>query len=58
MLRSSTDRAPTALTTGRSPGCRSPSCTYSRSLALFRKVLGPDYDLSALWDKRLEYEFV
>jgi carboxymethylenebutenolidase len=30
---------------------------YSRSLALFRKVLGPEYDLSALWDKHLEYEF-
>ena len=23
---------------------------YSRSHALFRKVLGPDYDLSTLWD--------
>jgi carboxymethylenebutenolidase len=30
---------------------------YSRSLGLFRKVLGPDYDLSALWDKHLEHEF-
>jgi carboxymethylenebutenolidase len=30
---------------------------YSRSLALFRKVLGPEYDLSALWDKHLECEF-
>jgi len=30
---------------------------YSRSLALFRKTLGPDYDLSALWDKHLEHEF-
>ena len=30
---------------------------YSRSLALFRKALGPEYDLSALWDKHLEYEF-
>ena len=30
---------------------------YSRSLALFREVLGPKYDLAALWDKHLEYEF-
>lgn len=31
---------------------------HSRSLALFRDVLGPYYDLSALWDKHTEYEFV
>ena len=30
---------------------------YSRSLGLLRKALGPDYDLSALWDKHLEHEF-
>jgi carboxymethylenebutenolidase len=30
---------------------------HSRSIALFRKVLGPQYDLSALWDKHCEYEF-
>jgi carboxymethylenebutenolidase len=30
---------------------------HSRSIALFRKVLGPHYDLSALWDKHCEYEF-
>lgn len=30
---------------------------YSRSLALLRKVLGPIYDLSQLWDKHCEYEF-
>jgi len=30
---------------------------YSRSLALLRKTLGPEYDLSALWDKHLEHEF-
>jgi len=30
---------------------------HSRTLSLFRKALGPDYDLSALWDKHLEYEF-
>jgi carboxymethylenebutenolidase len=30
---------------------------YSRSLGLLRKSLGPDYDLSALWDKHMEHEF-
>ncbi|MGP1397897.1 MAG: dienelactone hydrolase family protein [Inquilinaceae bacterium] len=30
---------------------------HSRSLALFRGVMGPHYDLSALWDKHCEYEF-
>ena len=30
---------------------------YSRSLALLRKVLGPVYDLSQLWEKHCEYEF-
>jgi carboxymethylenebutenolidase len=30
---------------------------HSRSIALFRKVLGPHYDLSALWDKHTELEF-
>lgn len=30
---------------------------HSRSIALFRKVLGPRYDLSSLWDKHCEYEF-
>jgi carboxymethylenebutenolidase len=28
-----------------------------RTIALFRSVLGPHYDLSALWDKHCEYEF-
>ena len=28
-----------------------------RTIALFRRVLGPGYDLSALWDKHCEYEF-
>ena len=28
-----------------------------RTIALFRRVLGPQYDLSALWDKHCEYEF-
>jgi carboxymethylenebutenolidase len=30
---------------------------YSRSLALFRQMLGPRYNLSALWDKHCEHEF-
>ena len=30
---------------------------HTRSLALFRRVMGPHYDLSALWDKHCEYEF-
>lgn len=30
---------------------------HTRSIALFRRVMGPDYDLSALWDKHCEYEF-
>jgi carboxymethylenebutenolidase len=30
---------------------------HSRSIALFRRVMGPHYDLSALWDKHCEYEF-
>ncbi len=30
---------------------------HSRSIALFRKVLGPVYNLSALWDMHCYYEF-
>jgi carboxymethylenebutenolidase len=30
---------------------------HSRTIALFHKVMGPHYDLSALWDKHCEYEF-
>ena len=30
---------------------------YSRSIALLRRVLGPIYDLSQLWDKHCEHEF-
>jgi carboxymethylenebutenolidase len=30
---------------------------HTRSIALFRKVLGPRYDLSALWDRHTELEF-
>jgi carboxymethylenebutenolidase len=31
---------------------------HTRSLALFRKVLGPNYDLSALWEVHTALEFV
>lgn len=30
---------------------------HSRSLALFRRVMGPHFDLSALWDRHTLYEF-
>ena len=30
---------------------------HTRTLALLRRVMGPRYDLSALWDKHCEYEF-
>ncbi|MES2759154.1 MAG: dienelactone hydrolase family protein [Pseudomonadota bacterium] len=30
---------------------------HQRSVAAFRKALGPHFDLSALWDKHCEYEF-
>jgi carboxymethylenebutenolidase len=30
---------------------------HSRSIALFRRVMGPHFDLSALWDKHTLYEF-
>ena len=30
---------------------------HSRSLALFRRVMGPHFDLSALWDQHTFYEF-
>src|SRR5882757_2599796 len=30
---------------------------HSRSIALFRKVLGPHYDLSSLWDRHTELAF-
>lgn len=30
---------------------------HSRSIALFRKALGPNYDLSALWDAHCYHEF-
>jgi carboxymethylenebutenolidase len=31
---------------------------YSRTIALLRKVLGPVYDLNALWELHCHYEFV
>jgi carboxymethylenebutenolidase len=31
---------------------------YTRTLALLRRVLGPHYNLSELWDRHLECEFV
>jgi carboxymethylenebutenolidase len=30
---------------------------HSRSVALVRRVLGPQYDLEALWDQHLDWEF-
>ena len=30
---------------------------HSRSMAMFRRVMGPHLDLSALWDQHCEYEF-
>lgn len=30
---------------------------HSRTISVFRKAMGPYYDLSALWDKHCEYEF-
>ncbi|RIB07216.1 hypothetical protein C2G38_2215105 [Gigaspora rosea] len=30
---------------------------FTRSLNVLRKVLGPYFDLSAIWDKHVEYEF-
>jgi carboxymethylenebutenolidase len=30
---------------------------YSRTLAMLRGVLGPSFDLNALWDQHTEYEF-
>jgi carboxymethylenebutenolidase len=33
------------------------SMAYSRSFAAFQRAIGPDFDLSALWDRHLECEF-
>jgi carboxymethylenebutenolidase len=35
----------------------SANLAHSRSLALFRRVIGPKYDLSALWDQHCYQEF-
>ena len=34
------------------------SLAHSRTIALLRKVMGPHYDLEALWEKHTTYEFV
>jgi carboxymethylenebutenolidase len=34
------------------------SLAHSRSIALLRRVLGPDYDLEKLWEAHTNYEFV
>jgi carboxymethylenebutenolidase len=42
-----------------SPHYNKPSAlmAHHRSIALFRRVMGPHYDFSSLWDKHCEYEF-
>lgn len=30
---------------------------HTRTIALLRKIMGPTYDLSAIWEKHCEYEF-
>jgi hypothetical protein len=35
----------------------SAALAHSRSIALFRRVIGPHYDLVKLWEKHLSYEF-
>jgi carboxymethylenebutenolidase len=34
------------------------SMAYSRSFAVLQRAMGPDFDLSVLWDRHLECEFV
>jgi Dienelactone hydrolase family len=34
------------------------SMAYSRSLAVLQRAMGLEFDLSALWDRHLECEFV
>ncbi len=36
----------------------SASMAHTRTIAILRKTLGPNYDLSHLWDKHCEYEFI
>ena len=42
-----------------SPHYHKPSAlmAHHRSIALFRRTMGPHFDFSALWDKHCEYEF-
>ena len=42
-----------------SPHFHKPSAlmAHHRSIALLRRVMGPHYDFSSLWDKHCEYEF-
>ncbi len=37
---------------------RASALAHTRSIALFRRVMGPRYDLEALWEKHCEGEFV
>jgi carboxymethylenebutenolidase len=34
------------------------SMAHTRTIAALRRAMGPNYDLSALWDKHCEYEFI
>jgi carboxymethylenebutenolidase len=34
------------------------SMAHTRTIAALRRTMGPHYDLSALWDKHCEYEFI
>jgi carboxymethylenebutenolidase len=34
------------------------SMAHTRTIAALRRAMGPHYDLSALWDKHCEYEFI
>ena len=34
------------------------SMAHSRTIAALRRAMGPSYDLSTLWDKHCEYEFI
>ena len=36
----------------------SSSMAHSRTIAALRRTIGPNYDLSHLWDKHCEYEFI
>ena len=36
----------------------SSSMAHSRTIAALRRAMGPNYDLSHLWDKHCEYEFI